>query len=273
MTAYQHLIYDVDDRVAKITLNRPERMNALNLALCAEIVAAIQQADADPGVRVVLVTGAGGKAFSAGYDIKETASGGPRRGQPEWRERLQKDLRFCYAPWECTKPVIAVIDGFCLAGALEFAQMCDIRYCSDDSKFGVLETRFAAGIVTMVMPWILGPASRELIFTGDTIGAAEAVRVGLVTRSYPKASLHAETLKIAKRMSRVAIECLQWNKRALNKTSEIMGFRSALDFGFETCVQLDNSGAPEFRTFDSLRREKGLGEAIRWRDGQFAPFE
>lgn len=271
--SYSLLSYTVDDRVAKITFNRPERMNAFNLALCGEIVEAIRQADADPEVRVLLLSGAGGRAFSAGYDIKETASGGPKRGQPGWRDRLAKDLRFCYAPWECSKPVIAVIDGFCLAGALEFAQMCDIRYCSDDSKFGVLETRFAAGIVTMVMPWILGPATRELVFTGDTIDAKEAERVGLVTRVYPKDKLHAETLKIAKRMSRVAIECLTWNKRAMNRTAEIQGFRSALDYGFEACVQLDNSEAPEYKQFDRLRREENLGAAIKWRDGQFAPYE
>ncbi len=273
MSAYELLLYEVDDRVARITFNRPDRMNAFNLKLCAEVMAAIAQADADPQVRVLLLTGAGGKAFSAGYDIKETASGGPRRGEPAWRDRLAKDLKFCYAPWECSKPVIAVIDGFCLAGALEFAQMCDIRYCSEDAKFGVLETRFAAGVVTMVMPWILGPASRELIYTGDTIDAAEALRVGLVTRVYPKEELHAQTLKIAQRMSRVAIECLTWNKRALNRTSEIMGMRSALDYGFEACVQLDGSVAPEFRMFDALRREKGLGEALRWRDAQFRPYE
>jgi enoyl-CoA hydratase/carnithine racemase len=273
MSAFETLTYEVDDRVAKITFNRPERMNAFNLKLCGEIMAAIAQADADPEVRVLLVAGAGGKAFSAGYDIKETASGGPKRGEPGWRDRLAKDLRFCYSPWECSKPVIAVIDGFCLAGALEFAQMCDIRYCSDDSKFGVLETRFAAGIVTMVMPWLLGPASRELIFTGDTIGAAEAERVGLVTRVYPKADLHAQTLKIAKRMSRVAIECLTWNKRAMNKGAEAMGFKTALDIGFDACVQLDNSIAPEYQMFDKLRREKNLGEAIKWRDAQFAKFE
>ena len=74
-------------------------------------------------------------------------------------------------------------------------------------------------------------------------------------------------------MSRVAIECLTWNKRAMNKTSEIMGLRSALDFGFEACVQLDNSIAPEYQMFDKLRREKSLGEAIKWRDSQFAPYE
>ncbi len=158
MATYETLSYVVDDRVCAITFNRPERMNAFSKQLVDDIMASLAEADVDPEVRVVVLSGAGGKAFSAGYDIKESiTSGGPRRGEPAWRERLKKDLRFCYAPWDCSKPVIAMIDGFCLAGALEFAQMCDIRYCSDDSKFGVLESRFAAGVVTMIMPWILGP--------------------------------------------------------------------------------------------------------------------
>src|SRR5260221_7339707 len=273
MASYETLIYAVDDRVASITLNRPERMNALSLQLCGELVAALAAADADPEVRVIVIAGAGGKAFSAGYDMKDSMASGPRRPDPAWRDRLQNDLRFCYAPWECSKPVIAMIDGYCLAGALEFVQMCDIRYCSDGSKFGVLETRFAAGIVTMIMPWILGPASRELIYTGDTIGAAEALRVGLATRVYPKATLHAEVMKIAKRMSRAAMECLVWNKRAINQSFETRGLRSALAYGLEACTQLDCSGAPEYRQFDAIRRDKGLTEAIRWRDAQLAPYE
>src|SRR5215475_9767092 len=213
--AYETLLYSVDDRVAVITLNRPERMNALSQKLCAELPSAIHAADQSDDVRVVVITGAGGKAFSAGYDIKESAEA-PKRTLTEWRERLNRDLAFTFAPWNCSKPVIAMIDGYCLAGALEFAQMCDIRYCSDDSKFGVLESRFAAGIVTMIMPWILGAGCRELIYTGDMIGAAEAQRLGLVTRVYPKAELHAQVMKIAKRMSRVAAECLVWNKRSIS---------------------------------------------------------
>jgi enoyl-CoA hydratase/carnithine racemase len=186
MVSYETLIYEVDDRVGSITFNRPERMNAFSQLLVGEIMAALTAADADPEVRVVVLSGAGGKAFSAGYDIKETMTGGPRRGEPAWRERLQKDLRFCYAPWDCSKPVIAMIEGHCLAGALEFAQMCDVRYCSDDATFGVLETRFGAGVVTMIMPWILGPACRELIYTGDTIDAAEAQRLGWSPGSIPR---------------------------------------------------------------------------------------
>ena len=189
--AYETLLYKVDDRVAVITLNRPERMNALSQKLCAELPAALQTADQDADVRVVVITGAGGKAFAAGYDIKESAEA-PKRSLTEWRDRLNRDLVFTFAPWNCTKPVIAMIDGFCLAGALEFAQMCDVRYCSHTSKFGVVETRFSNGIATYIMPWILGNRCRELIYTGDTFDAERAFRLGLVDRVFPKASLEAE---------------------------------------------------------------------------------
>src|SRR5690349_24373574 len=126
---YQHLLYSVDDRVAKVVINRPERHNALGKLTVDELIAALAAADADPDVRVLVVTGAGGKAFSAGYDIKESAEA-PKRTLSEWRDRLNRDLRFTYSVWECSKPVIAMIDGFCLAGALEFAQMCDMRIAS-----------------------------------------------------------------------------------------------------------------------------------------------
>lgn len=269
---YQELIYEIDDRVAVLTLNRPQRMNALSKQLVDELVAAIAAADEDAEVRVIVITGAGDKAFSAGYDIKESAEA-PQRTLAEWRARMQKDLRFTYAPWDCSKPVICAINGFCLAGALEFAQCCDIRYCSDDARFGVVETRFSNGIATMIMPWILGNRCRELIYTGDVFDAREAHRIGLVDRIFPRAALRAETLKIAKRMARVALDCLRFNKRAINQTFETMGLRAAIQYGSEACTLMDAIGSPEAREFDRLRRAQGLSEALKWRDAQFARFE
>jgi enoyl-CoA hydratase/carnithine racemase len=270
--AYESLLYAVDDRVATITLNRPERHNALSQTLCLEIVDVVRTADQDPAVRVLVITGAGGKAFSAGYDIKESAET-PKRSLSQWRDRLNRDLRFTYSVWECSKPVIAMIDGFCLAGALEFAQMCDLRVASEDSTFAVIETRFSNGIATYIMPWIIGARCRRLIYTGDRIDAQEAYRLGLVDLVYPKTTLQAETMRLAKRMSRVALEALQWNKRAINNTLETMGFRAAMQYGVEACSLLDATNTPEYTRFDELRRTKGLGEALRWRDAQFAPFE
>lgn len=225
--SYEELIYSVDDRVATITLNRPERMNALSQKLVGEIMAAIAQADKDADVRVVVIKSAGGKAFSSGYDIEESAQQ-PKRGLVEWRARMQKDLQFTYSVWDCSKPVIAVINGFCLAGALEFAMCCDVRYCSEDLKFGAVEARFSNGIATMIMPWLVGQRCRALLYTGDIFDAHEAYRLGLIDKVFPKANLDAETIKIARRMSRVSVDCLKWNKRAINQTFETMGLKNAI---------------------------------------------
>lgn len=269
---YETLLYHVDDRVAVITMNRPERMNSFSLKLRQEIVHAFKAADADPEARVVVIKGAGGKAFSAGYDIKETAVAKDRT-LDDWRAILGEEYEFCKSPWDCSKPVIAQIDGFCLAGGLEFAQMCDVRYCSPESKFGVVETRFSNGILMLAMPWVIGQLSREKIFTGDTFDAAEAMRIGLVNRVIPKADLEAETMKVAKRMSRVAMACLQWNKRAINQTYETMGMSAAMRYGFEACVMMDATETPEYKVFNKLRVEKGLNDALKHLKDTFAPFE
>jgi enoyl-CoA hydratase len=137
----------------------------------------------------------------------------------------------------------------------------------------VIETRFAAGVATMAMPWVIGPLARELIYTGDMIDAQTALRIGLVNRVFPKADLEAEVMKIAKRMSRVALAALQWNKRAINHTYETMGFGAALKYAVEACAIMDSVGTPEMQRFDELRRTDGLQAALAWRRAQFEPFE
>jgi enoyl-CoA hydratase len=148
-----------------------------------------------------------------------------------------------------------------------------MRFCSDDSTFAAIEARFSNGIATMIMPWVIGQRSRSLIYTGDTIGAEEAFRLGLVDQVFPKGDVHAEAMKIAKRMSRVSLECLQWNKRAINHTFEAMGLRTAIAYGAEACALMDSIGSPEAAQFDSIRREHGMSAALKWRTEQFAPYE
>ena len=186
---------------------------------------------------------------------------------------MQKDIRFTYSVWDCTKPVIAMIDGFCYAGALEFAMCCDIRYCSDASSFAAVEARFSNGIATMIMPWLIGQRCRALIYTGDAFDSAEAFRLGLVDKVFPKATLPAEVTKIAKRMSRVSMDCLKWNKRSVNQAFETMGLRSAIMYGAEASAIMDSTGSPEAERFDDIRRRDGLNAALKWRTEQFAPYE
>lgn len=269
---YQTLALTVDDRVASLTLNRPDRMNAFSDELLEEFKHAIASIDKDEDVRVVIVSGAGGKAFSAGYDLQDTA-GAPKRSIAELHERYAWQQTFNLSVWHCKKPVIAMIDGYCLAGALELAACCDIRYCSDTSRIGALEARFGGGMGTLMLPWILGNKCRELVYTGDILPAAEALRIGLVDRVFPQADLAAETMRIAKRMSRVAATCQTWNKRAINQTFEIMGLHAALRQGIDAASILRAIGSPEREKFDELRRTEGLSAALAWRKALFAAFE
>jgi enoyl-CoA hydratase/carnithine racemase len=269
---YQTIRYEIDERVAILTFNRPERLNAFNQLLKDEVRSAIKIFDADPDLRVMVITGEGSRSFSTGYDLKES-TGTPRTDIERWRARLHDDYTFTRAPWECSKPIVAMIDGHCLAGGLEFSQMCDIRYSSDTATFGVVETRFSAGVVTMVMPWVIGQRCRELIFTGDTIDAEEAMRIGLTSRVFPQAQLRDEVMKIAKRMSQVARSCLVWNKRAINASYEAAGFDTAMRYGFEACTIMDTVHTPEYVEFAAVREEKGLVAALKWRDAQFAKYE
>ncbi|MBR1165210.1 enoyl-CoA hydratase/isomerase family protein [Bradyrhizobium elkanii] len=270
---FQFLKYETDDRVATITFNNPDRHNAINATMKKEFRIALAKAGDDPDIRVIIVTGAGCKAFSSGMDLGAIDIPQGQGAVAAWRDREADNLDFCYTVWNCSKPVIAQIEGYCFGPAFEFAQMCDIRYCSEDSKFGEIEARFSAGLPTLILPWIIGPRCRDLIYTGDTIGASEAKELGLVSRVFPNDRLQFETLKLAKRMSMVAIECLQWNKRAINHTYEVMGIRAALAYGLEVNAIIQGIMPPEQQEFERIRIEKGPKEAVKWRKILFEKYE
>lgn len=266
---YANITYETDERLAIITLNRPDRLNALSGTLCLEVMDAVARADRDPAIRVVIVTGE--KAFSSGYDLLDNEE--PYKTVSDIDKRHMQDFEFTMSVWRCSKPVIAMIDGYCLGGGLEFAQMCDMRYCSEGSSFGVVETRFATGVVTMIMPWILGARCRELIYTGDIIDAEEALRLGLVNRIFPKETLRDEVLKIARRMSRVAVECLRWNKRSINAAYDAQGIVGALKYGINAATSMNLEPSPEITQFNAILEEQGMKAALKWRKEQFAPYE
>ncbi|PDT77465.1 enoyl-CoA hydratase/isomerase family protein [Sinorhizobium sp. BJ1] len=276
MAEYSNIIYEIDDRVARIILNRAKKMNAMSVELCDEIEHALAAADKDPEVRVIVVSGAGGRAFSAGFDLdEEYADGAEKKKQgpvDEYKHILDTTFQFHYSPFKCSKPVIAMIDGYCLGGALDFITMCDVRYCSDNSRFGAVEVRYGLGIQMMSVPWIMGQRCRELIYTGDMFDAQEAYRLGLVSRVFPKEQLEEEVIRIAKRMSRVAMPTLIWHKRALNNTMIAAGFESALRYGSEANLIMSTSDS-EFKRYDEIRVSEGLAAANQWLQSIFAPFE
>jgi enoyl-CoA hydratase len=265
--------------VRRLTLNRPDVLNALSTELVEMLSDALGRAASDDQVRVLILRGAG-RAFSAGYDLKEEAEREAREGPLDvagWRRDLQHSVDRMLALFDHPKPVIAQVHGYCLAGGCDLMMMCDLAVASEDAVFGEPEIRFGSGVVTMVMPWLVGARkAKELLFTGeDRIPADEALRIGLVNRVVPAGRLDEETLDLARRIAVLDPVGVSLTKRAINRGWEIAGFREALRANVDIDAVIEAAEVPERREFNRIRAEKGLKAAIEWRDARFreAPTE
>jgi enoyl-CoA hydratase len=266
---YQTIQYERRGPVARITLNRPRVLNALSVELIREFGDAFDRLEADEEVRAVVLLGAG-RAFSAGYDLKE--SGAQKvSGVVEWRRRLERDVRFTLRVWDCPQPVIAAVQGYCLAGACDLAMMCDLTIAAEGTLFGEPEIRFGSGVVTLVMPWVIGmKKTRELLYTGfDRVTAEEALALGLVNRVVPPDRLDAEAMALAEEIARNDPEAVKLTKIALNRTYERMGIKDALAMNLELDTIMEAAETPMRREFNRIRDEQGLKAAIAWRDARF----
>jgi enoyl-CoA hydratase/carnithine racemase len=193
------IIFEHQDGTAKITLNRPEVMNALDPATYAEITEAFAEIDRNPDIRVGIVTGAGDRAFTAGADLKLMHTGPP--DEADWSPARQDRWDFGASP---AKPLIAAINGYALAGGLELALVCDIRIASPNAVFGTPEVKWNLlhGYGSYRLPRIISLShAMEMLLTGEFIDAAEAQRIGLVSRIVPAAELQSEAARIAARIA------------------------------------------------------------------------
>src|SRR5215470_4380128 len=199
--------YATDGSVGIVTLNRPDKLNAISPELKRLLVERLHEADRDPATRVVVLR-ANGRSFSAGYDIGPNPARAARRGNAlAWHESLTDDVRLEMTPWDMVKPVIASVQGHCLGGGCELAMMCDLTIAADDALFGEPEIRFSNVGPVMVMPFVIGlKRARELLYTGDFIDAKTALQYGMVNRVVPRAELGAATLKYARRMALISPE-------------------------------------------------------------------
>lgn len=263
------LLLEVTGKVAHIRINRQKQMNSIHPGLMKELSALFAKLDADPNVSVIVLSGVGSH-FGAGYDLKFDWEGTYGRAVLGQRKMLQDCVEFEFVPWRCTKPVIAMVRGFCLAGSCELAMMCCITIASDTSKFGEPEIRFSTSPPVVVMPWMVGlKKARELLYTGDLIDAQEALQVGMINRVYPDAELEAQTMRLARRMAAISLEGLKTTKASINKGAEIQGFLQAVDYGVEQGAMLDATETATLKTFMEIRGREGLTAAIRWREKQF----
>jgi enoyl-CoA hydratase len=269
---FETLSYERRGPVAKITLSRPDVLNAINRAMIGEMHRAMDAVEADEEARVIVLMGAG-RSFSAGYDLKETASSG-LSGTAAWRDKLEAQLRFTLRFWDCPKPVIAAVQGHCLAGACDLMMMCDLTVAADDALFGEPEIRFGSGVVTLIMPWLLGmKKTRELLYTGhDRLTAQQALALGLVNRVVPPERLQAEAFVLAEEIATIGSQAIKLTKTAINRTYEIMGLRQALLANLDLDTLIETAEGSERAEFNRICNEQGLGAALAWREARFRPL-
>jgi enoyl-CoA hydratase len=259
--------------VRRLTLNRPASLNALTGELMNALDEAFAAAADDDEVRVVILRGAG-RAFCAGYDLKQDAQEGTKDAA-EWHRELDRDTRRLLRILELPKPVIASVHSYCLAGGTDLMLACDLAVASDDALFGYVDIRFGSGIVSMFLPWVVGVrAAKELVFTGeDRIPAAEAQRIGLVNRVVPRDDLDDATMALADEIARNEPFVVRTMKASINRVWQLAGLRAALDANTELDVMIETANLPARDEFRRITQEEGLKAAIAWRDARYRSTE
>ena len=265
------VLYRADENVGIVTMNRPAKLNAINPQLQAALVEALQTADDDPATSVVLLRG-NGPSFCAGYDVgrKSPERDAWRHDAIRYSQHLRATLAFEFAPWDMKKPVIAEVQGHALGGGCELAMMCDLTIAAEDAQFGEPEIRFSTVGPALVMPWIIGlKKARELLYFGDTIGAQEALALGMINRIAPRAELPAQALKFARRLALVSPEALAATKLAINRGADVAGFRNAMHAGVDVVGPLYATRTAEGEKFRTMVQTDGLRAALKTRMDQF----
>ena len=254
--------------VRRITLNRPNKRNALSNALRGEIFRALDEADQAPNVRVMILRGAG-TCFSSGYDLSgvgelpwHTAG-----GQGQWARHV---VDGCFRIWDLAKPVIAQVHGWCLAGGSELAVACDLVYVAEDAQIGYPAVRTMSPPDNHYHVWLMGMrAAMEQMLTGDSIDGIEAVRLGFANRAYPAAELEPAVLAMAERIAKLDPELAQLNKRLVHRQMEVMGMRQGLRAGTDLhALGWHTKASREY--MEKMRQ--GVTAALTERDAKFSDY-
>jgi enoyl-CoA hydratase len=257
--------------IQRISLNRPEKRNALDNKTREEIFATLQRADADPELRVSIVRG-NGPCFSAGYDLKQDPNAGQpyftAPGEAQWSRHV---VQGWFGIWDLAKPVIAQVHGYCLAGGTELATACDLVYVAEDAEIGYPPVRSMSAPDMQYHPWLMGlRGAMEAMLTGDSISGAEAARLGFANRAFPADELEARVIEIAGRVARIPTDLQQLNKRSVHRAMEIMGARSAIRSGTE--IQALGFHQKSAREYFKKLAGGPLTEALDARDGEFGDY-
>ncbi len=272
---YEAIIYEVERGRARITFNRPEKLNALSIQLQQELNHALWEADNDNRVHTVILRGAG-RAFSAGYDLTprspverdpdDTTRTGTTFDDDAWR--MEQGQRLRMAIFDMHTPVIAQIHGYCVAGGTDVALLCDMIIAADDTLIGFPPARAQGALPNNMWLYNVGPQwAKRLMLSGDFVTGADAAKIGLVLKAVPLDLLEQEVEGLADRLAMIDTELLSANKRIINIGLEIMGARTLQRIATENDARAHL--APSVAEFGARSREHGLKAALQWRDTKF----
>jgi enoyl-CoA hydratase/carnithine racemase len=267
---YENLIYEVsDDGVATVTLNRPERRNALDYGLLHDLEDAFDAVEKDDQVRVLVLTGAGA-AFCAGYDLTPNQARPTYSATERW-DRTHWQAKLVVRPWSLRVPVVAAVDGPAVAAGNVLAMSCDLVIASERAQFGEPEVRHVAHSPYTLLPFVTANRHlRWLYYTGDFIDAQTAERWNLVNKVVPNGQALAEAAKLAQRLAKVPPFALQMMKRSITATYDAQGFTEAQkDHLMLRMIEGLTPDVPERERLSKVRMEQGMRAFLEARDGPF----
>tara|TARA_R110000751_G_scaffold146094_7_gene249848 strand:- start:78811 stop:79680 length:870 start_codon:yes stop_codon:yes gene_type:complete len=268
------VLFEKDGRIGRITLNRPEVLNAIDDDLPRELEDAVRRANDDNNIHVILLAGAG-KGFCAGYDLAHYAEAREGKGHQATQEMPwdpMKDYAFMMrnteafmSLWRSHRPVLAKVHGFAVAGGSDIALCADMIIMADDAKIGYMPTRVWGCPTTAMWVYRLGPEkAKRMLFTGDTINGREAEQMGLVVKSVPAERLDDEVEALAERMASVPVNQLMMQKLVVNQAIEAMGLKQTQMFA--TLFDGITRHSPEGLNFKARAEDIGWKQAVRERD-------
>lgn len=268
------VLFEKDGRIGRITLNRPEVLNAIDDDLPRELEDAVRRANDDNNIHVIILAGAG-KGFCAGYDLAYYAEAREGKGHQATQEMPwdpMKDYAFMMrnteafmSLWRSHRPVLAKVHGFAVAGGSDIALCADMIVMADDAKIGYMPTRVWGCPTTAMWVYRLGPEkAKRMLFTGDTINGREAEQMGLVVKSVPAERLDDEVEALAERMASVPVNQLMMQKLVVNQAIEAMGLKQTQMFA--TLFDGITRHSPEGLNFKARAEDIGWKQAVRERD-------
>lgn len=267
--ANSDLLFEVDGAIARITLNRPAKLNALSIQMMSDLAMALDYVQDTPTIKVVLLTGAGDKAFSVGFDLDGLEMPANTR---EVLRSTERNFNILMKIWNLRVPVIAAVPGHAIAAGSNMAMICDVVVASTRATFGEPEVRHVALSPLLLMPWFGNNSKRTtyLYLSGDTISADEALSLGLISSVVSPEKLEQEALRLAHRLALVPSISAELTKESIRRVREIQGFTSSLQqHRMIDTIALDSVNIQERDHFFDLMKAGDMKAFLTERDGPF----